>query len=148
MVVLLYSVMEVHAGCYGNKMRWWMLTGKVSGNSVHRFLDSSCGVSSDEAGARGGAVRASLMESVTDFKHVCSFTEEAYRLPALSYSRLQLKNSEFCLFFLFFYILWVHVYTWLHMCHALTTLSYPEHPSESSQEDDEKEQRSELQEDG
>lgn len=42
-----------------------MLTGKVSENSVHRFLDSSCGVSSDEAGARGGAVRASLMESVT-----------------------------------------------------------------------------------
>lgn len=149
MVVLLCSVMEVHAGCYGNKMRWWMLPGKVSENSVHRFLDSSCRVSSDEAGAWGGAVvRASLVESVTDFKHVCTFTEEAYRLPALSYNRLQLKSSKFCLFFLFFTFC---EFMYIHGCTCAMhwpTLSYPEHPSESSQEDDEKEQRSELQEDG
>lgn len=149
MVVLLCSVMEVHAGCYGNKMRWWMLPGKVSENSVHRFLDSSCRVSSVEAGAWGGAVVwASLMESVTDFKHVCTFTEEAYRLPALSYNCLQLKSSKFCLFFLFLHFVSSCIYMGAHVPCTDSTLSYPEHPSESSQEDDEKEQRSELQEDG
>lgn len=71
--------------------------------------------------------RSGFTDGIRDnFKHVCTFTEEAYRLPALSYNRLQLKNSEFCLFVLFFYILWVHVYTWctcaMHwpLCHILS----------------------------
>lgn len=147
MVVLLYSVMEVHAGCYGNKMRWWMLTGKVSENSVHRFLDFSCRVSSDEAGAWGGAVRASLMESVT----ISSTFALSLRKPTdfllyvtIAYSW---KIASFVCLFFFLYFVSSCIYM-VHMCHALTTLSYPEHPSESIQEDDEKEQRSELQEDG